>query len=193
MSFLDNFKKCTKDIDSAEEIAGLIIDETLTTEPTTEPNTEVVDTVSIPTGEVDLQNCSNVKTYYSAVGVPYLYGEGDEKIDPIEMFKDLIDEWDNDGSYTASGTAGETKYPIGHYFDTYDETGCQFVDQAEFLEYLDVPAGYVPVPKFRGGKDWWLPEIDENLKPVGFGRWNYYDICWEDSVYHFSEFLDFLL
>lgn len=185
MSFLDNFKKCTKNIDSPEEIAGLIIDETSTTETTP----EVIDAVSIPTGEVDLQNCSNVRTYYSTVGVPYLYGEGDEKIDAIEMFKDLIDEWDNDGFYTASGSSGDTKYPIGHYFDTYDETGCQFVDQEEFLEYLDVPSGY-GFFQVQSWEDSWKPEIDDNLKPVGFGRWNYMDICWEESVFPLTDFLE---
>jgi hypothetical protein len=173
MALLDYFKKCTKKRNNTP--SSLI--------------NEDIDTVSIPTGEEDLQNCNNVRKYYSAVGVPYLYGEGDEKIDPIEMFKDLIDEWDNDGFYTGVGSAGETKYPIGHQFDTYDETGCQFVDQAEFLEYLDVPEGTVPVPN-RRWEDEWLPEIDENLKPVGFGRWNYYDICWEESLYPLEEFLE---
>ena len=168
MSFLDNFKKCTKDIDSAEEIAGLIIDETLTTETTN----EVVDTVSIPTGEVDLQNCNNVRRYYSAVGVPYLYGEGDEKIDPIEMFKDLIDEWDNDGLF-------DEDKPLSLYFGTYDVNGCNgpLVEHPLYPEYIV-------------NEDGSLTQYGQNGDFSNMG-YNPYDICDDTTSFPLSEFLDY--
>ena len=163
MALLDYFKKCTKNVGTPQEIY-----ETLTTETTN----EVVDTVSIPTSEADLQNCTNVRRYYSAVGVPYLYGEGDEKIDPIEMFKDLIDEWDNDGLFQGDN-------PVSLYFGTYDVNQCN----GELVEHPLYPEYYVG----EGGSLSQVGDVGDNFSNMGY---NPFDICDDTTSFPLSSFLD---